>query len=60
MIGYVRMVQGGHFLSDVLFSFFVTYAAVVGVQSIMVRWGWSVAYRPGANKIRFSNARIGC
>lgn len=35
IIGYVRMAQGGHFLSDVVFSFFATYLGIFCAFKLM-------------------------
>ena len=35
MIGYVRMAQGGHFFSDVVFSFFLTYLGILCALGLM-------------------------
>lgn len=35
LIGLVRIVQGGHFLSDVIFSFFVMYGTAYGLYRLM-------------------------
>ena len=35
MIGYVRMAQGGHFFSDVVFSFFATYLGILCALGLM-------------------------
>ena len=34
-IGWVRIAQGGHFLSDIVFS-----GLVVWGSAILIRWGW--------------------
>lgn len=35
VIGYVRMAQGGHFFSDVVFSFFATYLGILCALGLM-------------------------
>ncbi len=35
LIGFVRIVQGGHFLSDVIFSFFVMYGVAYLLHRVM-------------------------
>ncbi|MFM1817914.1 MAG: hypothetical protein RL364_774 [Pseudomonadota bacterium] len=37
-IGFVRMAQGGHFLSDVLFSFWAIWASSLLVRHIWLHW----------------------
>ena len=37
-IGYVRMAQGGHFLSDVVFAFFAVYLAAYAAFRMFVWW----------------------
>ena len=40
IIGLVRIVQGGHFLSDVIFAFYATWFPTLGLYAFM-RWrGW--------------------
>lgn len=39
-VGFVRIVQGGHFFSDVLFSFFTVWAATQLVYQLFVWRGW--------------------
>lgn len=34
-VGMVRILQGGHFLSDVVFAFFIVYAAAAGMYALM-------------------------
>lgn len=38
LIGLMRIAQGGHFLSDVVFSFFTVYLAASVAKQIMVWW----------------------
>jgi lipid A 4'-phosphatase len=38
--GLMRMVQGAHFLSDVVFAFFAVYATAVLVDALFRRMGW--------------------
>lgn len=38
--GLMRMVQGAHFLSDVIFAFFAVYATALLVDAVFRRMGW--------------------
>lgn len=38
--GLMRMVQGAHFLSDVIFAFFAVYATALIVDAVFRRLGW--------------------
>ena len=49
IIGYVRMAQGGHFLSDVIFSFVFTYVGIVLAYAIMTCLRLSMIDQPEAD-----------
>ena len=42
MIGYVRMMQGGHFFSDVFFSWLVTWFVIHSIYLIFRRFGYDI------------------
>lgn len=44
--GSMRVVQGAHFLSDVIFAFFAVYATALLVDAVFRRMGWLPAAPP--------------
>ena len=39
-IGWVRIVQGGHFLSDIVFAFLAIWGSSLVIQAVWLRWRW--------------------
>jgi lipid A 4'-phosphatase len=37
-IGLVRIVQGGHFLSDIVFAFLAMWGSVIVIRQVWLRW----------------------
>lgn len=46
VIGLVRIVQGGHFLSDVVFAFYTVWFTALALHVLMTRRGWLEAAKP--------------
>lgn len=39
-IGWVRIVQGGHFLSDIVFAFLAIWGSSLVIRAVWLRWRW--------------------
>lgn len=42
MVGAGRMLQGDHFLGDVLFSWLILWGIALGVRAVTLRWRWRI------------------
>lgn len=40
VIGFVRIVQGGHFLSDIVFAFLAIWGSSLVIRAVWLRWRW--------------------
>ena len=38
MVGVVRIMQGGHFLSDILFAFLAIWGSSIVIRQVWLRW----------------------
>jgi len=45
LIGLTRMLQGGHFLSDVVFSGWFIWLTYWLIRSVWIRWRWYQIHR---------------
>ena len=49
-IGWVRMAQGGHFLSDIVFVFLAIWGSTLAIQQVWLRWRYWRLERSAAQR----------